>query len=153
MSDKARKWAAGMSISAAALLGIAAHEGFRGTAYKDVTGVPTIGYGETHGVHMGETITKDRAFKQLSESADIHAKQMVRCIHVPISQGEYDAYIDFTYNVGSGAFCTSTLNKKLNSGDYEGACKELLKWTKAGGKDQPGLVKRRHDEYNTCIGP
>jgi len=152
MSDKGRKWAAGLTISAAALLGIAAHEGYRSEAYKDVTGIPTIGYGETKGVKMSDTTTPERAFKRLSESADEHAQRMVRCIRVPINQGEYDAYLDFTYNVGSGAFCTSTLNKKLNAGDYEGACKELLKWTKAGGKELPGLVKRRQAEYKTCIG-
>lgn len=152
MSEKARKWAAGLSISTAALLGIAAHEGYVGKAYRDVTGIPTIGYGETKGVKMGDTTTPERAFKRLQESADEHAQRMVRCIRVPITQGEYDAYLDFTYNVGSGAFCTSTLNKKLNAGDYEGACKELLKWTKAGGKELPGLVKRRQAEYKTCIG-
>ena len=75
---------------------------------------------------------------------------MVKCIHVPVTQGEYDAYLDFTYNVGTFAFCTSTLNKKLNAMDYEGACKELLNWTKAGGKVLPGLVKRRQDEYKQC---
>jgi lysozyme len=50
------------------------------------------------------------------------------------------------------AFCHSTLNKKLNSGDYDGACKELLKWDKAGGKVLPGLVKRRQEEYAQCSG-
>lgn len=152
MSDKTRKWAAGLTISAAALLGIAAHEGYRSEAYRDVTGIPTIGYGETKGVKMGDTTTPERAFKRLSESADEHAQRMVRCIRVPITQGEYDAYLDFSYNVGTGAFCSSTLNKKLNAGNYEGACKELLKWTKAGGKELPGLVKRRQAEYKTCIG-
>lgn len=75
---------------------------------------------------------------------------MAACIKVPVSQNEYDAYLDFTYNVGVGAFCKSTLNKKLNAGDYEGACKELLKWDKADGVVQPGLTKRRKEEYEKC---
>jgi lysozyme len=69
---------------------------------------------------------------------------------VPISQNEYDAYLDFTYNVGIGNFCHSTLNKKLNAGDYIGACKELLKWDKVNGKALPGLTKRRQEEYEKC---
>lgn len=152
MNEKTRKLATTLTISAAAITSVAFFEGFRSQAYRDVTGVPTIGYGETKGVKMGDTITPERALLQLQESAAEHAKAMAKCIKVPITQGEFDAYSSFTYNVGVGAFCRSTLNKKLNSGDYAGACKELLKWTQAGGKVYPGLVKRRQEEYVRCIG-
>jgi len=152
MNEKIRRNAAIMSISTLALIGIASHEGFRERAYRDVTGVPTVGYGETKGVTMDSTTTRLEALMRLEISAGEHAKEMVKCIKVPISQGEYNAYVSFTYNVGAGAFCRSTLVKKLNNLDYDGACKELLKWTQAGGKVYPGLVKRRQDEYQTCIG-
>ena len=152
MNEKIRRNAALLSISALTVIGIASHEGFREKAYRDVTGVPTIGYGETKGVTMDSTTTRLDALMRLEISAGEHAKEMVKCIKVPISQGEYNAYVSFTYNVGAGAFCRSTLVKKLNNLDYDGACSELLKWTQAGGRVYPGLVKRRQDEYQTCIG-
>jgi lysozyme len=152
MKEKIRRNAAILTISGLALLGIATHEGYREKAYRDVTGVPTVGYGETKGITMNSTMTRLEAFQRLAISADEHAEGMVRCIKVPISQGEFDAYLSFTYNVGVGAFCRSTLVKKLNNMDYDGACKELLRWTQAGGKVYPGLVRRRQEEYNTCIG-
>ena len=150
INNKKRVAAASLAASALALASIAAHEGFRATAYRDPVGIPTIGYGETHGVKMGDKITQKEALDRLRISADEHGKGMARCIRVPISQNEYDAYLDFTYNVGVGAFCKSTLVKKLNAGDYEGACKELLKWNKAGGRVLPGLTQRRQEEYKLC---
>ena len=152
MNEKIRRNAAILTISALTVVSIASHEGFREKAYRDVTGVPTVGYGETKGVTMDSTMNRLEALMRLEISAGEHAKGMVRCIKVPITQGEYNAYVSFTYNVGVGAFCKSTLVKKLNDKDYDGACKELLKWTQAGGKVYPGLVKRRQQEYNTCIG-
>jgi len=152
MADKIRMAAASIVASASVLVGVAMHEGYSGTAYKDVAGVATVGFGQADGVKLGDKTDPVRALKTLEDSLDAHAKGMVECIHVPVSQGEYDAYLDFTYNVGVSAFCHSALNKKLNSGDYDGACKELLKWDKAGGKVLPGLVKRRQEEYAQCSG-
>ena len=145
-----RTTAASLVASASVIVSIAMHEGYSGTAYKDVAGVVTIGFGQADGTKIGDKTDPVRALVKLEESLDEHAKGMVECIHVPISQEEYDAYLDFTYNVGVSAFCHSTLNKKLNSSDYAGACKELLKWTVADGKIEPGLVKRRQDEYKLC---
>ena len=142
--------AASLVASASVIVGLAVHEGYSGTAYKDVAGVTTIGFGQADGTKPGEKTDPVRALIKLNQSLDEKAQGMVKCIHVPITQGEYDAYLDFTYNVGTFAFCTSTLNRKLNAKDYEGACKELLNWTKAGGKVMPGLVKRRQDEYKQC---
>lgn len=150
MKDTSRRAVATLSITTAALVGIASFEGYRSEAYLDVNNIPTIGYGQTKGVKLGDTTTPLRASIQLQEDVDEHIKGMVRCIKVPVSQGEFDAFTSFTYNVGVGSFCRSTLAKKLNAGDYDGACKELLKWTKAGGKVYPGLVKRRQEEYKRC---
>ena len=152
MISKQRTAAASLIASASVLVGIAVHEGYSNTSYKDTAGVQTIGFGQADGTKAGQTTNPVRALQVLEDSLDNHAKGMVACIHVPISQGEYDAYLDFTYNVGVSAFCHSTLNKKLNSGDYAGACKELLRWNQAGGKVLPGLVKRRQEEYAQCSG-
>ena len=152
MQQKNRQAVAALAISAAALVGIASHEAFRGTTYKDSGGIPTLGYGETKGVVTGQTTTPERALKTLLNSTNEHAQVMSGCITVPLYQHEFDAYLSFTYNVGTGAFCRSTLVKKLNAGDYTGACKELLKWDKVGNKQLVGLTKRRQAEYFTCIG-
>ena len=152
MEQKNRQAVAALAISAAALVGIASHEAFRGSTYKDSGGIPTLGYGETKGVVAGQTTTPERALQRLLESADEHAKDMNKCITVPLYQYEFDAYLSFTYNIGATAFCHSTLVKKLNAQDYTGACKELLKWDKVGNKQLVGLTKRRQAEYFTCIG-
>lgn len=151
MTNK-RQAVAALVISASTLVGIAIHEGYVGKTYLDAVGVPTIGFGETKGVKPGQTTTPERALVQLLKSADEHAKGMISCIKVPLAQNEYDAYLSFTYNVGVGAFCRSTLVKKLNAQDYDGACAELLKWDKAGGKTLPGLTRRRQEEFKICSG-
>lgn len=152
MANRTRVAVASLAVSAAAVLGVAHFEGFSSKAYRDPVGIPTIGFGETRGVVMGQTITREDATKLLGERVEEHARGMAKCIHVPISQDEFDAYADFTYNVGIGAFCKSGLAAKLNSGDYVGACKELLKWVYAGGKVLPGLVRRRQEEFSKCSG-
>ena len=152
MSNRTRVAVASVVVSAAAVLGVATHEGFSSNAYRDPVGVATIGFGETKGVRLGQTITREDATKLLGDRVEEHARGMAQCIHVPISQDEFDAYADFTYNVGVGAFCRSGLAARLNSGDYAGACRELLKWVYAGGKILPGLVTRRREEFEKCMG-
>jgi len=148
-----RTLATSLVASASVIVGIAVNEGYSGTAYKDTAGIATIGFGQADGTKLGDTTNPVRALVKLEQSVDEHAKGMVACIHVPISQGEYDAYLDFSYNVGVFAFCTSTLNKKLNAKDYSGACAELLKWNKADGKVSNGLIARRKQEFDKCSQP
>ena len=150
--SKARIAAGAIAVSAASLVAIATYEGYRGDAYKDSVGVPTLGFGETAGVKIGDKTTPERALVQLLESTEKHADAIRQCIHVPLYQHEFDAYISLAYNIGTGAFCRSTLVKKLNAKDYAGACEEIRRWNKAGGKVLPGLVKRREAEYRMCIG-
>lgn len=148
-----RRNVAALSMSAAALVGLALHEGYRGEAYIPVPGdVATIGFGTTAGVKMGDRITPEKALARALTDAQKFEGALKQCVKVPLHQHEYDAYIQFSYNVGSTAFCGSTLVRKLNALDYEGACKELLRWTKAGGRELPGLVKRRQAEYQLCRG-
>lgn len=140
-------------LTAAVLVGIAVEEGFVGKAYTPVKGdVPTIGFGTTTGVKQGDTITPERALVRLLNDADKFTQAVKRCAPVPMHQYEFDAYISLTYNIGPTAFCNSTLVKKLNTYDYEGACKEILRWDKFKGKPLKGLTLRRQREYNLCMG-
>lgn len=142
-----------LCVSAVCLVGIAGYEGYRGEAYRDVTGIPTIGYGDTAGVKIGQKTTPDRALVQLLASANKHAGAVRQCVKVPLYQHEFDAYVSLAYNIGPAAFCGSTLVKKLNTGrQYAEACKEILRWNKAGGQVVPGLTKRRQTEYRMCMG-
>jgi lysozyme len=146
---------AALGLSASALVGLALHEGFRDRAYDDGVGVQTIGFGTTAGVKPGDRITVERAMIVMLADVDRRQKEMKACIgDVPLSQGEWDAYVSFAYNVGVGGFCRSGVvrNLKQDPPDYDAACAAMLDWTRAGGQVMAGLVKRRRDEFNRCMG-
>lgn len=148
-----RKSAIGLAASAALVASLAGYEGYREHAYLDAVGVPTVGFGATAGVRMGDRTDPVRAVQRLAADADAHAREAGRCMgEVPLYQHEFDAYASLAYNIGAPAFCGSTLVKRLKSSppDYPGACRELLRWVHADGKRLPGLVKRRADEYRLC---
>jgi lysozyme len=144
---------AGLVLSASTLVGIALHESYRSDAYLPTPNdVPTIGFGTTDGVKPGDKITPDRALVRLLADASKVDAAVKRCAPVPMFSHEFNAYVSLTYNIGEGAFCRSTIARKLNSGEYEGACKAILMWDKQAGKVLPGLTKRRQEEYRLCIG-
>ncbi len=153
-----RKTVAVLVISTIGVSGIALHEGYNDKAYIPVPGdVPTIGYGNTtyadgSKVQLGDKITRKEATELLGNKVNMFERQVKSCAKVPLAQNEYDAFVSLTYNIGGQAFCSSTLVKKLNTYDYEGACKEILKWDKFRGKSLPGLTKRRTHEYKQCLG-
>ena len=157
-----RRTVAGLSLSAAALVGILLHEGYTDRAVIPVKGdVPTIGFGATTGVKPGDTTTPPEALARALADVQQFEGALKQCVTVPLAQHEYDALVSFSYNVGSHAFCQSTLVKKLNAEDYAGACSELLRWRFFQGKDCAlpanagvcgGLAKRREAEYRQCIG-
>jgi len=153
-----RQNVAALVLSATALIGIAVTESYRDTAYIPVPGdVPTIGFGSTTNedstpVRLGQRTTPIAALKRLGKDVEKFEEAVKKCAPVPMHQYEFDAYVSLTYNIGSGAFCKSTLAKKLLEFDYEGACKEILRWDKFQGKPLAGLTKRRQEEYQTCIG-
>lgn len=143
---------AGLALSAAALVGLAVHEGYRDTAYIPVPGdVPTIGFGTTENVKLGDRITPPQALIRALQDVQKYEGALKRCVKVPLHQYEYDAYISLAYNIGPTAFCGSTLVKKLNAQDYEGACKEILRWDRFKGEPLKGLTIRREKEYRQCI--
>ena len=157
-----RRTVAGLSLSAAALVGILLHEGYTDRAVIPVKGdVPTIGFGATTGVKLGETTTPPKALARALADVQQFEGALKQCVTVPLAQHEYDALVSFSYNVGSHAFCRSTLVKKLNAEDYAGACSELLRWRFFQGRDCAlpanarvcgGLARRREAEYRQCIG-
>lgn len=144
---------AALVLSAAALIGIVVHEGYSDTAYVPVAGdVPTIGFGTTGGVKLGDKTTPIKALERALTDVNSFEDALKKCVKVPLHQYEYDAYISLSYNIGSSAFCNSTLVKLLNSGNYEEACKQILRWDKFQGKPLRGLTIRRQSEYKQCIG-
>lgn len=153
MSLKKRLAVGVLSLSATGLIGIASYEGLSEKAYIPIKGdVPTIGFGSTEGVKMGDAITVPQALDRLRRDITVVESAISRCVRVPLSQGELDAYTSLAFNIGTDAFCRSTLVVKLNGGDYAGACEEIKRWVYAGGRRVPGLVARREKEYATCVG-
>ncbi|MDD3885181.1 MAG: lysozyme [Gallionella sp.] len=153
MIDRRRAGVAGLAASATVFVAILMHEGYSGTAYEPVPGdVPTIGFGTTAGVKPGDHITPPRAVARALTDVQKFEGALKTCITVPLAQGEYDAFVSLSYNIGPSAFCGSTLVKKLNSGDYTGACLGILDWDKFKGKPLKGLTVRRQAEYKLCMG-
>ena len=121
-------------------------EGLRLSAYLCPAGIPTIGYGHTKGVKLGDTCTKEQAEEWL-ENDFFMAKQDVKAVvKVPLSENQLDALASFVFNLGVRKLIQSTLLKKLNAGDYNGAAAEFDKWVFAGKVKLNGLVKRRAKE-------
>jgi len=148
-----RRLIASLALSASALVGIALHEGYSDNAIIPVPGdVPTIGFGNTEGVKLGDKTTPPKALGRLLKTAEKYEGAIKSCVFVRLSQNEYDAYTSLAYNIGTGAFCSSSLVKKLNAMDYDGACAEILKWDKFKGKPLKGLTLRRQAEYQQCLG-
>ncbi len=129
---------------------IGPYEGKRNAAYLDMVGIPTICWGWTKGVKLVDYKTDEQCDKQLAEELTKYHKNMKRGVTVPLKEYEEIAYTSFVWNIGETKWNSSTLLKKLNAGDNLGACKELLRWNRAGGKVVRGLTNRRIEEYNVC---
>ena len=126
-------------------------EGCKLTAYQDSVGVWTIGYGWTQPVdgkpiRAGMTIKQETAERLLKTGLVSYESDVSRLVKVGLTQGQFDALVSFTYNLGARSLSTSSLLRKLNAGDYLGAADELLRWNKAGGKVLNGLTRRREAE-------
>jgi lysozyme len=122
-------------------------EGLRLTAYQDQGGVWTIGYGHTGpGVQAGLVITEAQAdiFLQADVARAVTAVNLL--VTAAISQGQFDALVDFAFNLGSSSLAHSTLLKQVNAGDFAGAAQSFLLWDHIGKKVNPGLLRRRTAE-------
>lgn len=118
-------------------------EGLRLTAYKCPAGVWTIGFGHTKGVKMGQTITKAQA-ETLLRGDLLPCEEYVRGLNLELTQGQFDALVDFCFNLGTAALQRSTLLQKIRTkADEQTIRGEFAKWVNAGGVRLQGLVKRR----------
>lgn len=131
-------------------------EGFRSKPYLCPAGVPTIGYGSTYYADgrkvtlqdspIGETVASALLMHELEHT---YLPSVLRqCPILATDERKCNAIVDFVYNLGNGRLQTSTLKRKINAQDWEGAKEELMKWSKAGGKVLSGLLKRRQAECN-----
>ena len=130
--------------------GLSLTEQFEGcslTAYQDQVGVWTIGYGHTGpDVSPGLTITQDQAQAMLAHDVGRAAACVNNLVAVELTQNEFDALVDFVFNLGAGAFTSSTLLRDLNAGDFAGAAAQFEVWDHAGGAVVAGLLRRRQAE-------
>jgi len=127
-------------------------EGLRLTAYIDAVGVWTIGYGTTRGVKRGMKITKAQAENLMKRDLVTFESAVRKYTKVPLNSDQFSALVSFTYNVGVGAFSKSTLLRMLNQKNIRGAADQFLRWNKGGGRELPGLTRRRKAERALFLG-
>lgn len=125
---------------------VGGHEGLRLDAYLCPAGVWTIGYGHTAGVRKGMQISEAEAREMLCRDLRLYAAGLSSSVKVPLSRWQFIALLSLTFNVGVSAVKGSTLLRLLNSGSYDGAAEQFLRWVYAGGKKLPGLEIRRRAE-------
>jgi GH24 family phage-related lysozyme (muramidase) len=140
-----------MKINEAGLAFIREAEGLRIKAYRDATGIWTIGYGHTSSAGAPEVVTGleisvDDAERILAADVKRFAKGVSDAVTVPLNDDQFSALVSFAYNVGLGNFHSSSVLKAVNTGDFDAVPRRLGLWVKAGGKTLPGLVKRRAAE-------
>lgn len=139
------------AVAAIAIPAICLFEGLYTYAYRDPVGIPTICFGHIEDVKMGDRRTPEECKQMLLDDLPRYYAGVKRCIKVPMSGSREAAMLSFTYNVGEGALCKSSVARKLNAGDVAGGCGALLLYTYAKGIQLPGLVNRRRSEYKLCM--
>ena len=125
-------------------------EGRSLVAYLDPVGIPTLCEGITRGVSLGDVATPVQCNQLLEQELNSALAAVDRQVRVPLPETRRAALGSFVYNVGESQFARSTLLRKLNDGNAQGACTELSRWVYAGGKPLAGLVKRRAAEGELC---
>ena len=137
-----------MRLSAAGLALLKKSEGFRGRTYLDENGFPTIGYGHRllHPESFPDGIDEAQAAEILVSDVRDAEQAVTRLVKVALTQGQFDALVDFCFNLGAGRLASSTLLKVLNGGRYEAAAEQLLRWDIAGDRENAGLKARREAE-------
>jgi lysozyme len=148
LARRAAPWAASAAIF------VAGWEGIQTVAYADklAGNIPTVCAGETRGVKLGDRYTIDECRAMLANALHDYADGARRCVDfdgMPVSR--QIAVVSVTYNIGVGAFCKSSMARKFNSGDVQGACDAFLLWDKAGGIRWRGLTNRRKAERELCL--
>jgi len=148
--SRLKKSIAAMALAIAVVGG---WEGVRTVAYRDIVGVPTVCFGETRGVRMGDRYTLEECQAMLGDGLIEFEAGMRKCLKAPdaIPEKSYVAFLSLSYNIGTRAFCRSTVARRANAGNIRGACEAIVMWNKAGGRVVKGLVNRRADERQICL--
>jgi GH24 family phage-related lysozyme (muramidase) len=126
-------------------------EGRELKAYQDIVGVWTICDGETRGVQPGDVATPAECDRKLYASLAEYKSALDRCLVYPLPPKTAAALLSWTYNVGAGAACGSTLVRLANTGNLKAACEQLMRWNRAGGREVRGLTNRRAAERKLCL--
>jgi lysozyme len=144
-----------MPLSSAGLDLLKKSEGFRNHAYLDAAGIPTIGYG--HRILPTESfpngIDQAQGSEMLLRDLAQAERAVKRLVRVALAQGQYDALVDFVYNLGPNRLAASELLEKLNKGRYDAAAVELLRWDHTGTKENASLKARREAEFHLWHNP
>ncbi len=143
-----------MELSAEGFELIKKSEGFRDHIYRDVAGFPTIGYG--HLLKPDEAfpngVTESQAASILAADVQQAEQAVSRLVKVALTQGQFDALVDFCFNLGAGRLAGSTLLRDLNAGHHDAAAQQLLSWDHAAGVVNAGLKARREAELKLWLG-
>jgi lysozyme len=137
-----------MKFSATGMELLKRSEGFRSRVYRDVAGFPTIGYGHRllHPESFPNGIDEPQAANLLAVDVRDAEQAVERLVEVPLTQGQFDALVDFCFNLGAGRLASSSLLKDLNAGKYADAAQQLLLWDHAAGRENAALKARRQAE-------
>lgn len=160
-----RSRVAGLALSASALVGLIAHEGYTDKAVIPVKGDrPTVGFGSTFkedgtAVKMGDAITPQKAIARTLNHVQKDEAGLKSCVTAPLSQAEYDLMVNFSYQYGVPTLCSSSIVKQVNAGNYAASCEGYLLYKKVAGYDCstpgnkrcPGVWARSQERYKTCM--
>ena len=151
----ARRYLAGaLFLSVAGLVNIQMDEGQVNHVYLDPVSIPTVCVGHTGTVQdtpVGTAYTDAECAELLREDTQVAQAAVRKAVRVPITQVQFDRLVSFTFNVGTGAFRSSTLLRKLNAGECRGAAEQFLRWNRAGGRVLKGLTLRRQRDRDAFI--
>jgi len=148
---KKRLTGAGVGAVAMAVAIVGYFEGTKTTPYLDPIDIPTVCTGHTGNVVMGRVYSKAECDALLAGDLGVAFRAVAKCVNKPLSDKTKAALASFTFNVGGGAFCKSSVARRINAGDGAAACDNLLLYVYAGGNKLAGLVNRRNAERELCI--
>jgi len=155
MATSKQKGALGAAVGAAVLIAapvIMKWEGKRNDPYLDIVNVPTVCWGHTGGVERGRRYSNAECEALLSEDITKHILPVIKCVP-EITDRPYQlaASASLAFNIGTGAYCKSTVAKRFRAKNWRGGCDAILNWKMAGGRVVQGLVNRRMDERRLCL--
>ena len=135
-----------MKISEEGISLIKKFEGCELRAYLDAVDVPTIAYGRTKDVKIGDICTQQQAEDWLEEELVEYAGYVNEAVKVELTQPQFDSLVSWTYNLGPSNLNRSSMLRVLNTSDYDNVPEQIMRWNKAGGRVLAGLVRRREAE-------